>query len=143
MTAAPESIPTRHARRMAHAPRPMPVWLQVGVVLLLLWNGLQAIVHLNGPSLTANTDQAAPSTAPQAQFEYFYQPDRLHSAPPQERNAYDPYGAVRAMSSGSQLATFQYAGYYAHAPGTMTATVVHAQDATLGRWVERDPLPAK
>ena len=120
----------------------MPVWLQAGVVLLLLWNGLQAIVHLNEPSLAANTAQAA-SSAPQSRFEYFYQPDRLHSATPQERNAYDPYGAVRAMSSGRQLATFQYAGYYAHAPGAVSVMPVHAYAPTTGRWVERDPLPAK
>jgi len=100
------------------------------------------IVHHNEPSLAANSAQDAPSTAPQAQYEYYYQPDRLHSAP-QERNAYDPYGAVRAMSSGSQLATFQYAGYYAHAPGAVSVMPIHAYAPTTGRWVERDPLPAK
>ena len=142
MTAAPELKPARHARRTTHAPRPLPVWLQVGVVLLLLWNGLQAITHRHEPSLAANADQAA-SSAPQSRFEYFYQPDRLHSATPQERNAYDPYGAVRAMSSGRQLATFQYAGYYAHAPGAVSVMPVHAYAPTTGRWVERDPLPAK
>jgi len=120
----------------------MPVWLQVGAVLLLLWNGLQMIVHRSESSLAANTAQAAPS-APQTRFEYYYQPDRLSSAAPQERTAYDPYGAVRAMSSGSQLATFQYSAYYAHAPGAMSVMPVHAYAPSTGRWLDRDPLPAK
>jgi hypothetical protein len=71
MTAATESKPTRHARRTAHVPQPLPVWLQVGIVLLLLWNGLQAIVHHNGPSTTTAADQTAPSTTPAARFDYY------------------------------------------------------------------------
>ncbi len=109
---------------------------------MLLWNGLQMIVHRSEPSLAANTDQAAPS-APQSQFEYFYQPDRLHSAEPQSRTAYDPYGTIRAMSSGSQLATFQYSASYFHAPGAMSVMHMKAYAPSAGRWVERDPLPAK
>ncbi len=120
MTVAPQSVPTRHARRMMHTPRPLPIWLQVGAVLLLLWNGLQMIVHHNGPSLAASTAQAAPS-APQARYDY------------------DPYGRATA----NLQPTFQYAGYYAHAPGTISVTPMHAYAPSTGRWVERDPLPAK
>ncbi len=140
MTTAPELKPVHHARRRTvHAPRPLPVWLQVGAVLLLLWNGLQAIVHYNEPSLAANTDQAVPS-APQSRFEYFYQPDRLHSATSQVRTAYDPYARY---NSGNMQPTFQYSGYYAHAPSAMSVTPMRAYAASTGRWVERDPLPAK
>jgi hypothetical protein len=101
----------------------MPVWLQVGVVLLLLWNGLQMIVHHPEPSVPANTVQVAPS-APQERIAYYYQPDHLHA-------------------SGNMQSSFQYAGYYAHAPSAMSVTPVHAYDATAGRWVARDPFPAK
>jgi RHS repeat-associated protein len=38
-------------------------------VLLLLWNGLQAITHRPEPSLAANTNQAA-QTTPQARYDY-------------------------------------------------------------------------
>jgi hypothetical protein len=114
----------------------MPAWLQVGAVLLLLWNGLQAIAHRHEPSLAANTAQAAPS-APLERFEYFYQPDRLHSATPQERRAYDPY----ARYSGNMQSSFQYAGYYAHAPSTVSVTIMKAYAPSMGRWTERDPAP--
>jgi RHS repeat-associated protein len=120
MTVATESIPTRHARRAAHAPRPLPGWLQVGVVLLLLWNGLQMITHRNEPSLAANTDQTAPSS-PQARFAYTYQPDDLRA-------------------TGNMQPAFQYAGYYAHASSAMIVTPVHAYDPSDGRWLSRDPL---
>ena len=141
MTAAPESISTHHARRTAHAPRPLPVWLQVGVVVLLLVQGVQTAIHFYS-SQVAQTPPAS-STEKLSGFTYYYEPDRLHTAAPQERNAYDPYGAVRAMSSGSQLATFQYAGYYAHAPGAVSVTLMKAYAPSTGRWTERDPLPAK
>jgi len=124
MTTASNANPPRHARRTAHVPRPLPVWLQVGVVLLLLWNGLQAIIHHNEPPLTANADQAAPSTTPAARFDYYYTPDRT-------------------IATGNMQPTFQYAGYYAHAPSAVNVTPVRAYDPTPGRWVDRDPLPAK
>jgi hypothetical protein len=140
MIAAPELKPVHRARRTARAPRPLPVWLQVGVVVLLLAQGVQTAFHVYSSQVSSTT---ATQASPETRFEYYYQPDRLPSAAPQERTAYDPYGAVRAMSSGSQLATFQYAGYYAHAPGTVSLTPIHAYAPSTGRWVDRDPLPAK
>jgi hypothetical protein len=89
-------------------------------VLLVLWNGLQAITHRNEPSLAANTDQTA-QNAPQARYDY------------------DPYGRATA----NLQPTFQYSAYYAHAPGTISVTPMHAYAPSTGRWVERDPLPAK
>src|ERR1700692_4760341 len=102
MTAAPELKPTRHARRTAHIPRPLPVWLQVGAVLFLLWNGLQAIVHLNGPSLAANTDQAAPSNAPLLWTEGYDLADQLTSAALTNTAIASP--AVRSDSYGYDAA---------------------------------------
>jgi hypothetical protein len=40
MTTAPEK-PTRPARRMTSTPLRLPMWMQVGVVALLLVNGVQ------------------------------------------------------------------------------------------------------
>ena len=119
------------------------IWLPIaaGVVVLLLAQGVQTALHFYN-SQVAQTPPAS-STEKLSGFEYYYQPDRLSTAAPQERTAYDPYGAVRAMSSGSQLATFQYAGYYAHAPGAVSVMPIHAYAPSIGRWVDRDPLPAK
>ena len=43
------------------------------------WDGLQAITHRSEPSLAAHTAQAAPSPAPQAQYEYLYPTDDLRA----------------------------------------------------------------
>jgi hypothetical protein len=100
----------------------LPGWLQAGVLLLLLWNGLQAIIHHNGSSSTATANQTAPSTT--ARVDYYYTPDRLNT-------------------TGNMQPTFQYAGYYAHAASAMKVMPMKAQDVSAGRWVERDPFPAK
>jgi hypothetical protein len=144
MTAALKLNPTRNARPTARAPRPLPVWLQAGVLVLLLVQGVQTAVHFySGQGSRVAQTPSALSTEQPSGFTYYYEPERLHSAAPQSRTAYDPYGTVRALSSGSQLATFQYAGYYAHAPGTISVTPMHAYAPSMGRWVDRDPLSAK
>jgi hypothetical protein len=125
MTIAPELKPIHRARQRPHAPQPLPVWMQVGVVVLLLVQGVQTAAHWYFAS-------AAPSTTDLSRFEYVYQPDRFNTAAPQARNAYDPYG----RASGNLSPAFQYAGYYAHAPGTLTVTPVHAYAPTTGRWVK-------
>jgi len=132
MTTAPELKSSRNARQKLHMPRPLPAWLQVGVVVLLLAQGVQTAAHWYFAS-------AAPSKTDLSRFEYVYQPDRLSSATPQERNAYDPY----ARYSGNMQPSFlRYAGYYAHA-GSVQATSMRAYAPSLGRWTERDLLPAK
>ena len=107
--------------------------MQMGVVVLLLAQGVQTAAHWYFAS-------AAPSTPPQAQFEYYYQPDNLRAAAPQERTAYDPY----ARYSGNMQPAFQYANssFYAHASSAMSVTPMRAYAPSTGRWVERDPLPA-
>jgi hypothetical protein len=107
MTTAPELKPTHHARRrIAHTPRPLPAWLQVGVVVLLLVNGVQTALHLYSSQGNRVTQTPPPSSTEKlSRFEYVYQPDRLNTAAPQERNAYDPY----ARFSGNMQPSFQYA----------------------------------
>jgi len=135
MTTATKSNPTRNARQRPHAPRPLPGWLQVGVVVLLLVQGVQTAAHW----YSANAAPSNPPSTELARFEYVYQPDRLNTAAPQARNAYDPYG----RASGNLSPAFQYSAYYAHAPGAVNVTPVRAYDPTPGRWLDRDPLPAK
>jgi hypothetical protein len=113
----------------------MPAWLQVGMVLLLLVQGVQTAAHW----YSANAAPSDPPSTDLSRFEYTYTPDRLSSAAPQARNAYDPY----ARYSANLQPTFQYAGYYAHATGALSVTRMTAYAPTAGRWVDRDPLPAK
>jgi hypothetical protein len=80
MTTAPESKSTRHARRTAHTPRPLPAWLQVGVVVLLLVNGVQTALHIYSGQGSRVAQTPPPSSREQLSgFEYSYQPDRLVS----------------------------------------------------------------
>jgi hypothetical protein len=90
--------------------------MQVGVVALVLVQGGQTAAHWYFAS-------AAPSTVPQARYDY------------------DPYGRVAA----NMQPAFQYANssFYAHASSAVSLMSVHAYDPTPGRWVERDPLPGK
>jgi RHS repeat-associated protein len=57
--------------------------------------------------------------------------------------AYDPYGRT-TLVSGSNLATFQYAGYYAHQPSGLEMTLFRSTyDPNTGRWLNRDPIGEK
>jgi RHS repeat-associated protein len=51
----------------------------------------------------------------------------------------DPYGRTTKVS-GSLEASFQYAGYYQHAPSGLNFTLYRAFDTNSGRWLSRDPL---
>jgi RHS repeat-associated protein len=55
------------------------------------------------------------------------------------RYSYDPYGRT-TLVSGSNLATFQYAGYYAHQTSGLELAVYRAFDPNSGRWLSRDPV---
>jgi hypothetical protein len=144
MITAPESksISTRlcRARKTLHTPRPLPVWMQVGVMALLLVNGVQTALHFYNSQGSRVAQTPSPSSTQKLSgFEYYYEPERLHTAAPQARNAYDPY----ARYNGNMQPTFQYAGYYAHAPSAASVMPVRAYAPSTGRWTERDPLPAK
>jgi RHS repeat-associated protein len=55
------------------------------------------------------------------------------------RYDYDPFGRT-TLVSGTNLATFQYAGYYVHQPSGLNLTWFRAYDANTDRWLSRDPL---
>jgi RHS repeat-associated protein len=62
------------------------------------------------------------------------------------RYSYDPYGR-ETLVSGTNLATFQYADYYAHQPSGLYLTRAgsggstgRAYDPNTGRWLSRDPI---
>jgi hypothetical protein len=121
----------------------LPGWLQAGVVVLLLVNGVQTAFHVYS-SQASGVPQIPPPSSPQklSGFEYTYQPDRLVSAAqtpsstaPQARYDYNPYGSVRV--SGNMQPTFQYSGYFAHAPSAGSVTPMRAYDVSVGRWTER------
>jgi len=53
--------------------------------------------------------------------------------------SYNAYGQVTKIQ-GSQSSDFQYAGYYYHAPSGLNLTLNRAYNASLGRWINRDPI---
>jgi len=61
------------------------------------------------------------------------------------RYSYDPYGNT-TLVSGSNMATFQYAGYYMHQPSGLYFTRNYPglsgreYDANTGRWLSRDAI---
>jgi RHS repeat-associated protein len=60
------------------------------------------------------------------------------------RYNYDPYGRAPPgfttnLISGTDLATFQYAGYYRHTNSSLCLTKYRAYDSNTGRWLSRDP----
>jgi len=78
---------------------------------------------------------------------YFYTRDHLgsvrevtnSSSAVQAQYGYDPYGQV-TFAQGSNLADLQYAGYYSHQRSGLNLTLRRFYSATLGRWLNRDPL---
>ena len=52
---------------------------------------------------------------------------------------YGPFGEVTKVQ-GTLDSDFQYAGYYYHAPSGLNLTLNRAYDASLGRWINRDPI---
>jgi RHS repeat-associated protein len=78
---------------------------------------------------------------------YFYTRDHLGSVRElvdgsgtiQARYDYDPYGRV-TLIQGTNLADFQYAGYYEHQPSGLNLTNYRAYDPNTGKWINRDPL---
>ena len=52
---------------------------------------------------------------------------------------YDPYGRVTKIAE-TIPSDFQYAGYYLHARSGLNLTRTRQYSATLGRWINRDPI---
>jgi RHS repeat-associated protein len=76
---------------------------------------------------------------------YFYTKDHLgsirevanSSGAIQAQYSYDPYGQVTLLQ-GSNLADFQYAGYYLHQRSGLNLTHTRAYSSTYGRFINRD-----
>jgi RHS repeat-associated protein len=52
---------------------------------------------------------------------------------------YSPYGEPTLLQ-GTNLADFQYAGYYLHQRSGLNLTLYRAYSSNLGRWISRDPI---
>jgi RHS repeat-associated protein len=52
---------------------------------------------------------------------------------------YDPFGRP-VQIQGSMVPDFQFAGYYFHAPSGLCVTRTRAYSASLGRFINRDPI---
>ena len=78
---------------------------------------------------------------------YFYSLDQLGSVREVTngigtisfQSSYDPFGSQTSFQSSNQ-SDFQYANYYFHRASKLNLTINRAYDATLGRWINRDPI---
>jgi RHS repeat-associated protein len=52
---------------------------------------------------------------------------------------YDPNGNATLLA-GSNIADFQFAGYYEHQPSGLNLTTYRGYDPTTARWLNRDPI---
>jgi RHS repeat-associated protein len=57
----------------------------------------------------------------------------------QARYDYDPYGRA-TLVQGTNLADFQYAGYYEHQTSGLNFTKDRAYDPNTAKWLSRDPI---
>ena len=79
---------------------------------------------------------------------YFYTLDHLGSVREMTTSSgtivarydYDPYGRVSPVGTVAVDSDFQYAGYYEHMTSALNLTKYRAYDATIGRWLSRDPI---
>jgi RHS repeat-associated protein len=93
------------------------------------------------------TKRFFPQGEQQSGTNYYYTRDHLGSVREMcsstgaivARYSYDPYGRT-TLVSGTNLATFQYADYYAHQPSGLNLTYCRAYDSNTARWLSRDPL---
>jgi RHS repeat-associated protein len=92
------------------------------------------------------TKRFFPQGEQQSGTNYYYTRDHLGSVREMcsstgsivARYTYDPYGRT-TLVGGSNLATFQYTGDYAHQPSGLDLTVLRAYDTNSARWLSRDP----
>jgi RHS repeat-associated protein len=80
---------------------------------------------------------------------YFYTKDHLSSVREMTNGSgtteltqsYDPYGRVTQLqNAGGFYASFGYAGYYVHQRSGLNLTATRAYSASLGRFINRDPI---
>jgi RHS repeat-associated protein len=110
-----------------------------------LWIGSEIAEERNG-SNTA-TERFFPQGEQQSGTNYYYTRDHLGSVREMCNSSgsivatysYDPYGRT-TLVSGSNVATFQYAGYYQHQESGLEFAMFRAFDPNTGRWINRDPI---
>lgn len=80
-----------------------------------------------------------------SQIYYYYGTDNIGSvrrvfvsATNAPASSYDPYG--NALTGGSALTDFRYAGMYFDADSGLYLTLYRPYDPTAGRWLSRDPI---
>jgi RHS repeat-associated protein len=81
---------------------------------------------------------------------YFYTKDHLGSIREMTDGSgnthaaysYDSYGRA-TKTQGALSSDFTYAGYYFHAPSSLSLTVHRAYSSAIGRWINRDPIEEK
>jgi len=86
-------------------------------------------------------------TKQQSGTDYYYTRDHLKSVREMvnssgtivARYSYDPNGNA-TLVQGTNLATFQFGGYYQHQVSGLDLTWFRAYDPSTGRWLSRDPL---
>jgi RHS repeat-associated protein len=111
----------------------------------LLWVGQQLAEERDGSNTV--TKRFFAQGEQQSGTSYYYTFDHLGSIREmsdgsgtlEARYSYDPYGRTTKVS-GSLEASFQYAGYYQHAPSGVSLTLYRAYDPTTGKWLSRDPM---
>jgi RHS repeat-associated protein len=109
-----------------------------------LWAGKDIIQERD--SSNAVTKQFFLQGEQQTGVNYYYTRDQLGSTRELlnssggivARYSYDPYGND-ALVSGTNLASFQYAGYYFHQPSGLQLAIFRTYDSNTGRWLSRDP----
>jgi RHS repeat-associated protein len=112
---------------------------------LYLWVGSEIAEERS--SGTTVTKRFFPQGEQQSGTDYYYTRDHLGSVRELcsstgaivARYSYDPYGRT-TLVSGTNLATKQYASYYAHQPSGLEFSVYRAFDPNAGRWLNRDPI---
>lgn len=110
-----------------------------------LWCGSERCEQRNATNIT--TAQFFGKGETISGSSYFYSKDKLgsvreltnSSGSVQAKYLFDPYGRITKLSE-TVPSDFQFAGYYAHQRSGLDATRTRAYNATLGRWMNRDPI---
>jgi RHS repeat-associated protein len=110
-----------------------------------LWIGQEIVEERDASG--AVTKRFFPQGEQQVGTDYYYTRDHINSVREvvdgsgniQARYNYDAYGRA-TLVSGTNLATFQYTGDYAHQASGLELTQYRAYDPNTGRWLSRDPL---
>jgi RHS repeat-associated protein len=115
-----------------------------------VWNGFSIAEERDGGGGTINKRFFAEGmqiVAGTTAADYYYAKDHLGSIREltdgggalHARYDYDPYGR-RTKLAGDMDADFAFTGHYYHQPSALNLALFRAYDASLGRWISRDPI---